>query len=89
MSSDKESVDRGQSAQLQSISEQGAHAPHGSGRENANTHQQTLENGHSTMAGHDSEQYETLTFHVGGASLLKSLLTQAIDRHCYAFLTSE
>ena len=80
LSSDTESANRAQSAQLESISEQEAHALHGNARENADAQQHTLENGHSNMAGHDSEQYETLTFHVGGISLLAPFISKAINR---------
>ena len=80
LSSDTESTDRAQSAQLESISEQEAHASHGNARENADAQQHALENGHSNMAGHDSEQYETLTFHVGGTSLLAFFISKAINR---------
>ena len=80
LSSDTESTDRAQSAQLESISEQEAHAQHGNAREHADAQQHALENGHSNMAGHDSEQYETLTFHVGGNSLLALFPSKAINR---------
>ena len=78
LSSDTESADRAQSAQLESISEQEAHAPHGNGKDNADVQQHAFENGH--MAGHDSEQYETLTFHVGGILFLAVFVIKAINR---------
>ena len=72
LSSNTESTDRAQSAQLKSISEQEAHGQNGNARENSDVQQHALENGHSNVAGHDGEQYETLTFHVGGNTFLHS-----------------
>ena len=58
---EKESMERSQTGHLDSIAEQDV--PHSNGDVQLQEH--ALENGHSDAA-QDGEQYETLTFHVGG-----------------------
>ena len=58
---DSEHMERSHTGQLDSIAEQ--EALHNKG--NATSQEHALENGHSSSA-QDREQYETLTFHVGG-----------------------
>jgi len=58
---DREHMERSHTGQLDSIAEQ--EALHSNG--NATSQEHDLENGHSASA-QDGEQYETLTFHVGG-----------------------
>ena len=69
-SGDKESMERSQTGHLDSIAEQ--EAPHSNGDLQLQEH--ALENGHSD-AGQDGEQYETLTFHVGGIFFLSWFLS--------------
>lgn len=60
-SNDNEHMERSHTGQLDPIAEQ--EALHSNG--NVSSQEHALENGHSASA-QDSEQYETLTFHVGG-----------------------
>ena len=68
-------MERSQTGQLDSIAEQ--EAPHSNGDLPVQEH--ALENGHSDAA-QDSEQYETLTFHVGGrlTSVLSCLMSASL-----------
>ena len=68
-SSEKEAMERSQTGHLDSIAEQ--EAP----QCNGDLH--VLENGHSEAA-QEGEQYETLTFHVGGMPVLQCFPTSSL-----------
>ena len=72
----QESMERSQTGQLDSIAEQ--EVPHSNG--DLRVQEPALENGHSDAA-QDSEQYETLTFHVGGIALCYPHVCQCFVKH--------